>query len=193
MSLEQALAENTAALTRNSELLERVVAGQEAAIEKLNSGTTSRKRTPKADAAPAAEGATAEDTSGNATGAEAEAADTASGAGAATPAAEPTGVATIVAGITNEEQLKGYVSAWTGSTEDAAERGQRVELLKGMSAKLGVNPKFAELVPHTAKVVFFIERAKALGTPAVDVEAAYDFDGSPSQEVTPAATASDFD
>jgi hypothetical protein len=192
MSLEQALAENTAALTRNSELLERVVAGQEAAIEKLNSAPSTRKRATKTDTAPAAE-ATAEDTSGNATGAEAEAADTASGAGAATPAAEPAGVATIVAGITNEEQLKGYVSAWTGSTEDAAERGQRVELLKGMSAKLGVNPKFAELVPHTAKVVFFIERAKALGTAAVDVEAAYDFDGSPSQEVTPAASTSDFE
>jgi hypothetical protein len=51
MSIEQALADNTAALTRNSDLLERVIAGQEAAMEKLNAGgaSTRKPRAAKAD------------------------------------------------------------------------------------------------------------------------------------------------
>jgi hypothetical protein len=62
--------------------------------------------------------------------------------------------------------MKEYVTGWTGSTEDADERGKRVELLKAIAGKLGVAPKFADLVPHAAKTVFFIERAKASGVDA---------------------------
>lgn len=192
MSLEQALAENTAALTRNSELLERVIAGQEAAMEKLNGGSAAPRRTRKKDETPAA-GQTAAD-AGNSTETAASA-DTASAAGDAGTASEteaPVAVASIAAGITDEAGMKAFVTGWTGSTEDAAERAKRVELLKGIAGKLGVAPKFADLVPHASKVVFFIERAKAKGVDAVDVEAAYDFNADPAQEVA-ADTGSDFD
>jgi hypothetical protein len=189
MSLEERLAENTAALNRNSDLLERVVAGQEAAMAKLESNSGSgRKRSTKKDE-PAAG-----DSSGNAGN---EPADTGSQEGAAAAASEPEvttqTVADIAQGITSEAQMKEYVSAWTGGTEDQDERAKRVGLLKAIAGKLGVSPNFASLTPHAAKTVFFIERAKALGVDEVDVEAAYDFDGDPAQTVAAAAPASDFE
>jgi hypothetical protein len=194
MSIEQLLADNTAALTRNSDLLERVIAGQEAAMEKLNAGgaSTRKPRGSKATETPADPIAAA---AGNSTGDAAESADTASGAEGATAAVETVTtqtVADIAGGITTEAQMKEYVTGWTGSTEDADERGARVNLLKAIAGKLGVAPKFADLVPHAAKAVFLIERAKATGVDSVDVEAAYDFDGDPAQEAPAAASESDF-
>jgi hypothetical protein len=197
MSIEQLLADNTAALTRNSDLLERVIAGQEAAMEKLNAGggSTRKPRGAKANETPA-DPVVAESNAGNSTGDAAGSADTASGAEGAAAASEPEvttqTVADIAGGITTEAQMKEYVTGWTGSTEDADERGARVNLLKAIAGKLGVAPKFADLVPHAAKTVFLIERAKALGTAAVDVEAAYDFDADPAQEAPAAASESDF-
>lgn len=171
MSLEEALAANTAAANRNSDLLEQVVAGQQAAMEKLAAGGTGTRKPRAAKADPAVGEA------GN--GESGDSAPTESPEAGATAAPDTS----IAAGITTEDQMKEYVSAWTAGTEDAAERAKRVGLLKGVAEKLGVAPKFAELVPHAAKVVFFIERAKATGVDSVDVNAAYDFDGDPAQTI----------
>lgn len=187
MSLEEKLAENTAAVNRNSDLLERVVAGQEAAMEKLASGGTGRKRTTKATETPPA------DDAGNATSAGAEPAGTESPEAGATAADDGPTVASIIAAIgTDADKLKEHVSAWTGGTEDQAERAKRVELLKAIAGKFGVAPKFAELIPHLQQTVFLIERAKASGVDSVDVNAAYDFDGDPAQTVE-AGGGSDFE
>jgi hypothetical protein len=192
MSLEEALAENTAATNRNSDLLERVIAGQEAAMEKLASGGTSTRkpRTPKPDSTSAPE------TSGEAGNASEGSAATESPEAAATPAAEPEAptVASIVAAIgTDADKLKEHVTGWTGSTDDADERAKRVQLLKDIAAKFGVAPKFADLIPHLQQTVFLIERAKASGVASVDVAAAYDFDGDPAQEAPAAGGSSDFE
>lgn len=200
-SIETLVAALVAALDRNSSLLERVIAGQEAAMAALASGGTGgAKRTPRAKKDDETPAGTTEGAGNAAASTETSAAD--SDAAAASPAATtaptaetpaataPVGVAAIVAGIgTDPEKLKAHIMGWTGSTEDAAEKGKRVELLKAIAASFGVAPKFTDLIPHAAKAVFLVERAKALGVDKVDVAAAYDFDGDPSQEV---AEGSDF-
>lgn len=205
MSLEEALAANTAALERNSALLERVVAGQEAAFAKLESGgTTTRRRSSKATAEPAAAD-TASDSgdSGNSpstSGNEAAAADTASPAPAAETASEAAPAATtpviqpILDGIGNDaDKLKAHIQGWTGGTEDADERAKRVQLLKDIAASLGVAPKFSDLIPVALKAVFLIERARAGGIAAVDVKADYDFNGDPAQGLEAKSTSSESD
>lgn len=161
------------ALKANTAILERVVAGQEAALAKLDGAkapTTGRGRAKKDEAEPAA---------GNA-----EPAATESPAVAATTAYK----APVIA---DADALKAHISAWTGGTEDTAERQKRVELLKAIAAKFGVAPKFGELLPHASKAVFLVDRAKAMGVDAVDLKAEYDFDGHPEQEVAAAAESED--
>jgi len=184
MSIEQALAETTAALNRNSDLLERVVAGQEAAIAKLE-GATKTTRAPRAkkEDAPAAGESPA-----------AEPADTGSGAesagNASEPDAGPSGVAAIVASIgDSKEKIEAYAKAWLDECESGSDgRKERVELLKGIATKLG-GTGFSGLLLDVKRAVFYIERAKTGA--AVDLEAAYDFDGDPAQEVAAAATSDD--
>lgn len=184
--IEEALAANTAALNRNSDLLERVIAGQEAAMEKLAGGASTPRKTRASKVADAA------DAAGNASDASADTGSTAEGAASVSEQQpETVTVASIVAGIGGDsEKLKAHISGWTGGTEDEAERKNRVGLLKSMAEQFGVKPSFADLVPHAAKAVFFVERARALGLDAVDVKASYDFDGDPTQEAP--AAASDF-
>jgi hypothetical protein len=169
MSLEEALAENTAALNRNSDLLERVVAGQEAAIEKLaaGGGSTRKPRGTKTETAPQILLSRKPRETRTTVGRRTRSLPTRRlGRTMPRPAAEasdaaPAGVATIVAGITNEEQMKAYVTGWTGSTEDAAERAKRVELLKGIAGQARRRSEVRRTRPAHGKVVFFIERAKA--------------------------------
>jgi len=156
----------------NTAILERVVAGQEAALAKLEGtkpATTGRGR-PKKDETPA----------GNV-----EPAATETPAAAAESAYE-------APKITTSDELKAYISAWTGGAPNDEDRAKRVQLLKGIAAKYGVNPNFTELLPHAAKAVFLVDRAKALGVDGVDLGADYDFAGHPEQEVAaPAATSDD--
>lgn len=158
-----------AAFDKNTAILERVVAGQEAALAKLDGAkapTTTRKKKDE----PAA---------GNG-----EPAATESPAVAATTAYK----APVIA---DADALKAHISAWTGGTEDTAERQRRVDLLKAIAAKFGVAPKFGELLPHASKAVFLVDRAKAMGVDAVDLKAQYDFAGHPEQEVAAAAESED--
>jgi len=186
-SVLAAIEAQTAALTRNSDLLERVVAGQEAAMAKLEGSPAPARRSSRKAAEPAAAEPAA--ASGNAD--TSSASDTASAA-AAGSASEPaaTGVGPIVAEIGEDsEKLKAFVGTWTGGTDDQTERARRVQLLKDIAAKLGVPTQFGALIPHLSRVVFYIERDRAGAT--VDLTAEYDFAGDPAQEVAAAAAGDD--
>ncbi len=159
----------TTSLNRVAENQERLLAGQQAALDKIEGGkaTTTRTRRTKAD----------------------DAAEQTPAAEQVQPEPEP--VKSFLPDVTDEASLKAYVSAWTGAVE-GADRAKRVELLKAISAHFGVEPKFAPLSADAARlkqVLFFIERSKA-GQP-VDFGADYDFAGDPAQGAA-AADESDF-
>lgn len=188
MSLEAALAEhtealkaNTAVTQANTAICERLVAGQSAAMEKL----AEKQEAARTGKAP--------------TAAEKKAAEKAAEVAAAA-AAKPETTPPVTTGQkvpTNTEEMKAYISGWTGSTDNADERAARVQFLKDLAKHFGVNPAMSELVPHAKLTVFYIERKKA-GQP-VDFSADYDFEGDPAQgggEPAAAAEAeetSDFD
>jgi hypothetical protein len=138
MSIEQALAENTAsnlalasALNANTQILEKLEAGREAALAQLENKSdkpaTTRRSRAKADE-PAGQ-PTAEATGGNASAA---AADTASQAGGATAAAEPT-LPTV-----SEDDLRtiatGYIK---GAGENVDDRKARAANIKSITDNFG--------------------------------------------------------
>ena len=82
---------------------------------------------------------------------------------------------------------------WTKSTDDADERGRRVQFLKDMATEFG-GAGTAALVssPENAKrAVFYIERKKS----GLDVNfnADYDYDGDPAQGGSAPAAEADGD
>lgn len=180
MSIEATVAELTKAvldlsakLDVNSGHLERVIAGQEAAMAKLEGKPAATTRTRPKKEEPAA-------------------------AAAEEPKTEPKKVGSnpVTSNIPQTEaDMKAYVAAWTGATDDADERASRVGFLKALADHFG-GKGYAALVQSddTAKqAVFFIERKK-LGL-SVDLNAEYDFDGEPGQgggEPAAAAEEDDF-
>lgn len=187
MSIEALIADHTAqlgamteALKANTAILERVVAGQQAALEKIEGAKAPTARKPRAAAAPAAEAPAAEAPAAEEPGKSPpeEPAATGSGADGAASASESPLSTLVSVASTGAEAMKAYVSSWTGEGTDE-ERATKVTNLKAIAAELNVGLKFAELVPHAEKVVFYIERYK-LGLP-VDLKADYDFAGDPGQ------------
>ena len=168
MSIEAALAGLTEALTTNTEHLARVIAGQEAAMAKLE-GVAPKTRTPRA--AKAAEEA--------ATSAGNEPAATESPVAAATTAPEP------AAKVFTQDDLKAVAMEWRGSTEDEAARKKQNDLFVAIAAHLGVakmtGPDGPQSSEQIKQAVFFIKRAMA--GQKVDFAADYDFDGAPDQGV----------
>jgi hypothetical protein len=165
-----------AALTRNSDLLERVIAGQDAALsalEKAGGKTTTTRKTKDpvvADEGKANELAAA----GN------------EAAGAAAASDGPTVPADI-------DAMKAFVGTFTGVT-DADQKATRIAFLRDAATALG-KEKGVEgaagtqgLMLDPAKAFFWIERNKA-GL-AVDFAASYDFAGDPKQDAP--APADDF-
>lgn len=177
MSLEEALLEHTAALKENTEILKRVVAGQQAALDKLDgakaSGSTGRGRGKKEE--PAAQ--------------EPEKAPE------PTPTPEPETTSFLPAiKVGDDEALKAHVQPWLGAAEKGTpEATARVDFLKDAAKELGVNPKFTELAADADRLkqfLFFFERKKA-GL-EVNFSADYDFDGDPTQGGSAPADDSDF-
>lgn len=175
MSIEAALADLTAAVKANSALLERVVAGQQAAIEKLEGGAkpaSTRGRKPAAEQPKAETPAPAE-----------------------TPTPAPAAPAKPATALPKDaDELKAFVSAWTGGTDDADERKARVDFLKAIAQELGVEAKFAALAgaeDGIKKTVFYINRKKE-GL-SVDFSADYDFDSDPAQDAVGNEDTSDDD
>lgn len=175
MSIEALLAENTkavqdliAAIGVNSGHLERVIAGQEAAMAKLDGKPAPKSRAKKEDTPPATEKKVE-------------------------PAAEEPKKTAVFSLPSTEAEMKAYVAAWTGATDDADERASRVDFLKALATHFG-GKGYGALVQseETAKqAVFFIERKK-LGL-KVDLNAEYDFDGEPGQGGDSAAEADEDD
>lgn len=167
MSLEEALLEHTAALKENTAVLQRVVAGQQAAIEKIEGAkpATTRTRAPKKDDTPAP-APTEEQVAGD------------------TPQSFLPGIK-----VGDDEGLKAHVQPWLAeATKGSPEALARVDFLKSASAHLGVEPKFPQIAAEADRLkqfLFFFERKKA----GIDVNfsAEYDFDGDPKQDAAPAA------
>lgn len=176
MSIEERVDALITALNANTAILERVVAGQEKAIEKLEGKAPANKTTrgrPKKDETPEPEEKKPEPK-------------------AEEPAATESGD-TDVADVTSEakkigtdvEKMKAYIADWTAEADDADERAARVDMLKKMAAHFG-GKGYGALVTDkdtALKTVFFVERAKAVGLKNVDLDAKYDFKGAPDQEV----------
>lgn len=166
----------TAALTRVADNQDRLLAGQAAAIDKIEGGKATATRTRKAKEEPAA---------GNATPSEEKSpADTGS-------AADDAASAYKLPEIADLDAFKTYVGAWTGAVEGDA-RAKRVDFLKAVAANFG-GTGFSGAFEGGKKAIFFIERAKALGIEAVNLKADYDLDGAPDQgAAAPAASDDDF-
>lgn len=148
----------TTALNRVADNQDRLLAGQQNAIEKIEAGKPATTRTRKPKEKPAA--------------AEAEEKPAAAEAVVETPAAFFTVPATV-------DAFKEYVGAWTGEVDkESPERAKRVDLLRAIASNFGVGAKFPELFPHVKEAVWYIERSKA-GLP-VDFKADVDFDSDPA-------------
>lgn len=184
MSIEQIIADNTAALNRNSDLMERVIACQEAAIAKLEGAPAAKRTRARKEEAPAGNGSPG-------SAATESAGDGASGASEVTepPAASQSAAEQAAKSV---ESLTAYLKSWTSSAPDDAEKNKRVDLLKAVAEKNGVAPGFSTIFPHAKELVFFVERYKA-GITDIDLSLDYDLDGDPAQavEAGPAATSDD--
>lgn len=178
MSLEALLAENTAALTAQTAILERVLLGQEAAMAKLEGVTTTRR--PRATKA-------AEDAvmaAGNLV-----AACVAEVSSESTPAATGTQAdAAVSASDPTQDDLKALAMKWRGTATDDATKAKQNELLVAIVAKIGAKklsgPEGPTDPDQIRQAMFYIERASA-GLP-VDLNADYDFDGPIEQGVATA-------
>jgi hypothetical protein len=154
-----ALEANTAAKNRNNDLLERVVAGQALAIEKIEPAKTAKstktKDTPAAGAAPTPEPEKAVETI-------TEAADT----------------------VVSDADVKAAAVAWM----DGKSKEDRLEASKKLTAALAFFGVGGKLTGEESKLdddqrkqaKFFIERWAAGLT--VDFNTDYDFDGEPTQD-----------
>lgn len=191
MSIEALLERVAVGLERVADNQERLIAGQAAAIDKIEQPKAKRETAAEKKAREAAEKAAA-------TGAEPEQAPaTEEPKGNAEPASTASG-ATDAGSAANDgptdEQLKATAVAWVGTTEDPEEKKRRAEWLQAMARSLlgetdttkmlmltGADSK---LTPeHRKKAVFFIKRAHKLkSTEQVDFTAPYDFDEAPDQD-----------
>lgn len=182
MSLEAKIEELTGAVTALAEIVksqvaiqERLVAGQAAALEKIEGGkekaTTTRRTRAAKDEPEAAPAPKAEEPAPTASGAE----------DAASASSEPKKVS-----------FADYAKAWLNSQEQgSAEYKRRGKLLMSILGNFGAG-KISEVdEKHHTAAVFFIKRDEA-GKP-IDFDAEYDFAGDPAQDVEDDDAASAFD
>lgn len=169
MSLEAALAANTEALTAHTEVMkavvanqERLLAGQQAAIEKIEAPKATRART--------------KDEPSKETKAE--------------PVKETKVEPVKAAADTTDDDIKAAAAAWTNGASqearmDAACKMKSVLEHFGVGGKL-TGPESKLDADMRKQTVFFIKRWAA-GLP-VDFNADYDFDGDPKQGAAEAAS-----
>lgn len=191
-----AVKENTAALLTVTANHERLLAGQAAAIDKIEAPKAKRETKAEKEAREKAEAA---DDAGNVAS---DPVPTASATPAATTVAEPTSDLPAV----TDEQVKATAVAWMGTTEDVTEKTKRAKWLQELIGSFGVDDRDMKMLTgpdsklnndHRAKTVFFIKRAHKLGgIEHVDFAAPYDFSGAPDQDVPrveAAAAVAEFD
>lgn len=187
MSIETLLAEQTAAITTNTSTMdkliaalavtaqnqERLIAGQAAAIDKVEGAKTTRKTKAEKEA---------EALTGGVVG-NAEPAATVSGVAGATTAAEPK--------VISEDDLRTLATGWI--TADGAEKGSEIyktrgTFMAGVASHLGsptlAGPKATLDADGRKKAHFYISRKKAGHD--VDFGVDYDFDGPHDQDTASA-------
>ncbi len=91
-----------------------------------------------------------------------------------------------VPGEITADQAKGAFGGWFAETDDEDERGNRRAFVEQIVGALGAKVGDLDLAGRR-KAVFFLRRKRA-GV-SVDFSAAYDFEGSPTQELKAAAAA----
>lgn len=169
MAIEELLTKHIAALDRNSDLLERVIAGQEAALAKLGEAPkASTGRGKKAAEAPAA----SEQPAAAPLAAEQPASDPPAEKPAAPSSEAPT-----------QDKLKEVALAWRNENPDEAVIKAKGEFLVAMTAHFGAKGLTGPnglSDPEQLKQAIFYVRRKAAGL-EVDFGAEYDFDGDPAQ------------
>lgn len=179
MSLETVLAENTAALIAHGELLkqidqnqQRLLAGQQTAIDKVEPVKATRARKTK-DETPATT------------------TDTKTGEDAAV-VEEKTGTTTTAAAPVTAEQLKTFAQGWmVEDGKDSATYKERGPFLMDIQKHLGAEKLFQMTdADDLKKAMFFVRRKKAGLDVNFDVE--YDFDGDPEQAEAAGDDFSDF-
>ena len=166
-----ALQANTAATEKNNELLERVIAGQTAAIDKIEAPKAARAKKETAPEAPAT------------TPTETPVADPAPATETVKPAVEVT-----------DDELKNAALNWMADVDpagaadpakkDLAKRTACADFFKAIVANFGLGgtltgPKSELSAEQRAQALFYIKR-KAEGL-TVDFNADYDFSGDPTQ------------
>lgn len=190
MSIEQLLAENTAALNANTETMGKLIAGREAALAQFEKQAAvageapkpTRTRKPKADEAPAAGGGG--EAGGNAAG------SAAAGSTVESPAASPSSAPTV--GPDDAEIRAAAATYIKGASDDEDARQARGANLKAITDHFGtktlVGPEGVQDADQRQQTLFFIKRFDA-GCP-VDFSQEYDFSGDPTQDgLEPAAAA----
>lgn len=183
MSLETKIEELTGAVSALSALVatqvaiqERLVAGQAAALEKIDAGKD------KVAAAPRRSRAAKEEPEATATPKTAEPAPTESGAEDADSASNKPAAYSFA----------DYTKAWLNSQEQgSAEYKRRGKLLMSILGNFGAG-KISEVdEKHHAAAVFFVKRDEAGKT--IEFDAEYDFAGDPAQELEADDAAGAFD
>lgn len=231
MSLEQALNENTAALTRMADLLEISNAARSELIAQNGGGsptptpaassdngntvaeikaaakgadkptleamlkeeTEGKNRTTAVDAIKAAIAALEPADAGNEATTDTPAAGTPEANTAETstsnaPAATDDKNAQPVPAEVSGEATKKAFGDWFGETDDEDERMKRRAFIEQVTNAIGAKVSEADL-PQRRQAIFFLRRKRA-GI-EIDFSAAYDFNGSPTQDAPAAAPAAD--
>jgi hypothetical protein len=198
MSIEAALAELTAALQENTKTSlavlaalnvtasnqERLIAGQGAAIDKVEAG--------KATPAPRTRKKATEEPAVMETGAD-----------VAEPVSEPEAKKPAARVIT-EDDLRTLAGEWLSAQTDPAKRKEVGEFCKDVAENFGKKKLVGPVVegkehlgagiddPEELKQAWFFISRKQAGLP-VDFKADYDFDGAIDQGAAPAAADDEFD
>jgi len=176
MSIEAALEANTAATLVNNSLLERLLAGQEAALAKIEP--------PKASRAPAAAKAKEPETP----------APTAKEPETPAPTAEESTAAAFTPHIdpNDDDKMKAWVGGWMNA-DNGAHKPDRGAFMKSVLAEFGVstltNDTGIKGADNRQRAYFYFAR-KMAGLP-VDFKADYDFASDPT--AGPSAAAADDD
>jgi hypothetical protein len=177
MSLEAKIEELIAALTKNSSLLERVVAGQEAALAKIDAGnpkgaTTARTRSSAAATAAASK---PKDEEAASTGSgEADVASVTSEKAAEKPVEKkPAASEKVGFGV--------FAKDWLGdkTSDGYKDRGKH---LMGVLANFGAG-KIAEVSEKNEEAALFFLKRFTAGKP-INFDVEYDFSGDPAQDET---------
>ncbi len=175
MSLEQALAENTAAITE-----------QTAAIRELIEITKKSNDIRQAVVAQVTESLPAPSTRGRRPKA-AESAESGAETAAAPEAEKPAAAAPAKAEISVDDVASAFKN-YLGDTDDVAEREKRKAFIVSCGEHFGARPTEVP-AEKRGELMFYLERQKA-GLPVV-FGGAYDFDGDPKQSLGGAASDDD--